>query len=960
MTLSERYAALKKQVGGNREVFGFEYTFGKPVEEQMNITAPNGANRRILAETEFAIGLSEELGGKYDDIIDKALAILEKDMAENGALTIPVCKKAESVLLPMKEDAKAYKIILAGHAHIDMNWMWSWHETVAVTLATFRTMLRIMDEYPEFCFSQSQASVYRIVEEYEPELMDEIKKRIREGRWEVTASAWVETDKNMPSTESLVRHIISTKKYLRDVWGVDPEDLEIDFSPDTFGHSANLPEIDFHGGVKYYYHCRGLEDKKSLYRWRSPSGKELLCYKEQEWYNSGITPKIAKIVFDVAKRAEGFKTSLIVYGVGDHGGGPTRRDVETAIDMMGWPVFPTIKFGTFREFFKEAETIRDRLPLVDREMNFIFPGCYTTQSRIKMGNRMTENAFRDAEMLGALAKVKAGRAYQGDRLEKSYRDVLFTHFHDILTGSCVQDSREYAMGLYSRSLALANNEALNAMRAVSEQIDYSGIITEKDGRSQSEGAGSGYTGGFSAFSGKPVPESGNGLTRIFTVFNPTPRRRKENVEITVWDWPGDLRFVKVTNESGDDLPFQMLSGGFEHYWDHKFFRMLVEVEADGIGYTTVVLTQAPMTGRYPVYLLSYPAADVPYVNVVLENEHIRAEFDCENAALVSFKDKHTGREYLKDGETATFVLIDTERQTSDAWHIGKYQSVTPITKITRLNSSAGPLRSSMSFEAKVLGSRINCEVSLDKDASHISFKTEVDWNEAGGESVPVLGFALPLSYKCEKYLYDVPAGSALRTPMEADVPALTYALAPAGDGRGAAIINDSKYGYRARRDGTLISTFINSSVSPDKYPERGIHKFTMSLAALDDDPTAAAAYAEAVCRKLTYVAAASHKGALPATASLFGIDVKNATISSVQPSEDSAILVRAFSQSDDEALVELTAGTPVIRAFAADFFGNELSDPDNISGKVTFSENKVRAEIRPHAIMTLKIFLRSN
>jgi len=113
-----------------------------------------------------------------------------------------------------------------------MNWMWSWHETVAATLATFRTMLNIMDEYPDFCFSQSQASVYKIVEDFEPEMMDRIKGRIDEGRWEITASAWVETDKNMPNTESMIRHIQYTKNYLRDSWDIDPASLEVDFSPE--------------------------------------------------------------------------------------------------------------------------------------------------------------------------------------------------------------------------------------------------------------------------------------------------------------------------------------------------------------------------------------------------------------------------------------------------------------------------------------------------------------------------------------------------------------------------------------------------------------------------------------------------------------------------------------------------------------------------------------------------------
>ena len=259
-SLSARYADVKKKVGGNREKFFYEDTFGMPKEEVQHITMPNKWNRRILSETEFAIRLSAENNGAFDADVSAALDILEQAMEEEGVLTKTVCLAAEEKLMPLAAKAKEYKLILAGHAHIDMNWMWGWQETVAATLATFRTMLHIMDEYPEFCFSQSQASVYQIVEMYDPELMDAIKARIKEGRWEITASAWVETDKNMPNTESLLNHIHYTRKYLEEKWDVDPDSLKIDFSPDTFGHSRHLPELDMHGGVKYYYHCRGLEE----------------------------------------------------------------------------------------------------------------------------------------------------------------------------------------------------------------------------------------------------------------------------------------------------------------------------------------------------------------------------------------------------------------------------------------------------------------------------------------------------------------------------------------------------------------------------------------------------------------------------------------------------------------------------------------------------------------------------
>ena len=289
--IADKFVKLKTSVGGNREKTGFEFTFGTPMEEHMRVTRPNRANHRILSELEFALHVSEEQQGRYDEVLEQAIDFLLGKVEAQGVLTNQDCQEAEKILAPMAEEAKSYKLILAAHAHIDMNWMWSFNETVAATLATFRSMLNIMDQYPEFKYSQSQGAVYKIVEEYDPDMMEEIKKRIAEGRWEVTATAWVETDKNMPTGESLLRHIQYTKDYMEKVWGV--ERLDVDFSPDTFGHSANVPEIDRFGEVKYYYHCRGNGGKEILYRYKAPSGKEVLAYKEPNWYNGAVTPQMA-------------------------------------------------------------------------------------------------------------------------------------------------------------------------------------------------------------------------------------------------------------------------------------------------------------------------------------------------------------------------------------------------------------------------------------------------------------------------------------------------------------------------------------------------------------------------------------------------------------------------------------------------------------------------------------------
>jgi alpha-mannosidase len=154
-----------------------------------------------------------------------------------------------------------------------MNYQWGYQETVSITTETFRTMLDLMKEYPDFTYSQSQASVYEIVEKYDPAQLTEIKQRVKEGRWELAATSWVECDKNMPNGESLCRHISYTKKYLSELFDIDPDTLCLDYEPDTFGHAATVPEILQDGGVDYYYHCRGC-NPRGPYRWQSPSGRK--------------------------------------------------------------------------------------------------------------------------------------------------------------------------------------------------------------------------------------------------------------------------------------------------------------------------------------------------------------------------------------------------------------------------------------------------------------------------------------------------------------------------------------------------------------------------------------------------------------------------------------------------------------------------------------------------------------
>lgn len=959
--LAEKFTFLKTAIGGNRERRGFEYTFGMPEEEVNYITPPSRANRRIIAELEYALHLSEANENAFAAQLEEALDYLLKEQKSCGVLTDAACARAEEILAPMAELAKSYKLFLTGHAHIDMNWMWSYQETVAATLATFRSICNIMDEYPDFVFSQSQGSVYKIVEQYDPELMQRMRKYIDEGRWEVVATSWVEPDKNMPSGESLLRHIEYTRSYLRDVWGV--KDFDVDFVPDTFGHAGTVPEIDSFGGVKYMYHCRGNSRKDLLYRYQAPSGREILVLRESNWYNAAITPQIANGLMEVVKRSSGLKCGMVLYGVGDHGGGPTRRDVERALDMMTWPIYPTIRFGGLREYFREAEKVRDRLPVVNEELNFFAPGCYTTQSRIKRGNRRAEAAFYDAEALASVAQLKTDYRMPKAQMENAWRDVLFTHFHDILTGSCVQDSREHAMGLYQTSTCVTNTQLEKAMAAISQKINTAEMpvlqMVQPWERAdaarydtQSEGAGVGY--GIENFAGVPAAERGSGLLRVFHVFNTLTEKREGVVELTVWDYCGDLARVHLQNAQGEEIPFQLVDHSLQKYWDHRYFRVLAQVSVPALGYTTIVLRQKAQQ-IYPAYLQRDEQISRFYNDVVLDNGLIRATVDAASGRVSSLIDLADGKEMIKSGESAGLEYLETECRSSSAWNIGRTLVDHPVDKCIELvQTENGELRKSAKATFSMHGgcrvpSKAEVVYSLEAGSRALKAEITVDWQEQGEEIIPVLAWKAPLAKTDERFRYMVPAGTKVRGVLANDVPGIGSAAALRGDGSALTLVSDSKYGYRGEK-GALTLTLINSSVSPDPYPERGIHHITLWMGVCADEAQAQGAQTDSLNHKLFYQPSNVHEGELAVCAGLAERVCGSVNVTAVQMKEG-VLAIRGYEAAGQDGQARFKLQLPVQKAWMTDLSERGLEEPANVEG------DEVAVPVKANAIFEVRIAL---
>lgn len=946
-TLEKRFQMIRRQVEGLRPRTCFESTYFIPLEEELGCVPVNKWHTRILSELDFCLQMKTYAGTDVQEPMDAALTVLEEACQADGVLTDAVCKRAEACLMPLAKEAQTYHVIMVGHAHLDMNWKWSWDETVVAAVSTFRTMLKLMEEYPDFHFSQSQASIYQIIEEHAPEMMPEIKKRIQEGRWEVLASTWVEMDKNMPCIESLQNQFLYAKKYLDETWGVDPESLDIDFAPDTFGHSTFVPELATLTGIKYYYHVRGYQDtEKALYCWQAPSGKELLVYKEPYWYSSGMIPSGGIGMPRLSKMSGGLRTGLLLYGVGNHGGGPTRRDLNRARWMMQWPVFPVMRFGRLRDYFLEAESAREQLPVVTHELNAVFTGCYTTQSRIKRGNRRAETALLNAEKLSALTALELGGSYADDAFEKAWRDTLFTHFHDILTGSCVQDSREHAMGLYQKVLGIANTKASQALETLADAIDTSALTVEEEEFGRGFGAGVGYGLGKGNI---PAHETGNGMTRIFHIVNTTSVDREENTKLTVWDWPGNMALLETTDEHGNVIPCECISGQ-QIFWSHRFFELLVTVRVPAHGYTTVVLREkAPeLETDCFIYSGAHAHQHMPYEDIVLENSYLAARFDGRSGELYSLIDKATGNECIRKGETGGLRYIIAQKDGESSWIINRYISVEKVNKVVRLEPIDGRLQSGLRLIQKVADSEIITTISLGNLDKFLKVQMQVDWKEESKGKVkqPILSYCIPLENVTDRMLCDVPGGAIWRPQQELDVPCQRYAAAELTDGRVLALVSDCKHGFRLSRN-DLFVTLINTAEHPDPYPERGIHEISLYLLPSDGQAVALAKETDVCLNPLQYVTNTPHEGSLSTSGTLLNT-VGDSVVFRGVSMKDGALAMRMYEAEGKKCPVTITVNYAVREAYLSDVFGNRMDIPVSVTGqKIEFiMKPYMQAEIR--------------
>ncbi|MBS1723933.1 MAG: alpha-mannosidase [Armatimonadetes bacterium] len=720
-----------------------------------------------------------------------------------------VLHTAQHALSHAHPEMQKYTGHLVGHAHIDLQWLWEWQEGMVSAYDTFNQATKFMDEFPGFTFSQSSSCLYQTIQENWPELFKKMQAKVKAGQWEIVGGRVCEGDTNMISPESHIRHFLYGQSYFRENFG---KTARVGWEPDTFGHTLQMPQILKLGGCDSYYFCRGGKGKP-LFWWEGLDGTRILSFDEPatgSWYNSDLSYKQFQEMLDFQK-ATGSKDSLMVYGIGNHGGGPSREYIETALEWMKDKTKPKVKFSTATQFFDALRKYDlTKIPVVDQELNPVFDGCYTSQADVKELNRKAEYATTSAEAVATVASA-FGFNYPRAAFRKNWEDITFNHHHDTLPGSGIHAPYERTKTVLGRVLADDKDIVTRALETLSVRVTPA-------------------KGGLSVMVFNPSGWTRSGMVRTYLVKSG-------------WDGGEGLNpsNCMATDASGSSAPVSEIDpeshlGEFEARNIPPFGWKVFQIKNGGLR----------ITGPDPRLIMAMMGEEQP----VLINDRMQVDFDKQSGTIksLSVKDQGGGPNIMQ-GISLGLPEIHTEHDDGmSAWVLGKITKVEPCKLVEpdrpklvvdRINSGektiydpGGDFALKFSYEVPWTGRKTGqstVEQTFHLEGDKIIVDVDCDWHALGtpGDSAPLLRVAFDTGLQNAKATYEVPFGALSRPVDGKEYPALNWA--DASDGKtGIAVLNDSKSGYSCSGS-TLRLSLIRSSTGPDPAPNQGHYHWRYAI-----------------------------------------------------------------------------------------------------------------------------------
>ncbi len=676
------------------------------------------------------------------------------------------------------------QISLLGHAHLDMAWLWEVSETWEVADRTFQSVLALQAEDPQMTFCHTSPALYAWIEEHRPQLFAQIQAQVKTGRWEVVGGMWIEPDLNLISGESIARQIIYGQRYVKSRFGrVD----RVAWLPDTFGFCQQLPQLLQLGQIDYFVTQKFLWNDTNqfphqLFWWQSPDGTKILSYMSSP-IGEGIEPvKMAEYASQWTA-STGEPEALWLFGVGDHGGGPSRDMLAIKERWQQSPWCPPLKFTTVAPYL--ASKASDQLPVWTDELYLEFHrGCYTTHADQKRANRQAEDLLYQAELWSTIASLLQGNCQPRPEIEQAWKLTLFNQFHDILPGSAIQP------------VYITANEEWPVVQELTTQLINNSLVT---------------IGQQIQWHAPPHPEA-----LPLVIFNSLNWSRTAVIH---WPVPAGSGRWQVWDDQGQLIPSDQ----------HPEELIFLAADLPSVGYRSIWLVPATNSLSTKSSSTEHPS------HWCLENSLVRVTINPQTGDIASMVDKIQQLEILSAPGNQLQSFTDAG-QYWDAWNIDPQYSEHPLPP-SQLQSIAwihcGEIEQRLQVVRRVGQSTFTQDYVLGVNSPGLAIETMVDWQE---QHVLVKA-TFPLSWSAATVTCEVPCGVIVRptqpqAPLEKtkwEIPAYRWVdLTSPELNYGVSLLNDCKYGYSYQPD-RLSLTLLRSSTWPDPQADIGQHQFSYVL-----------------------------------------------------------------------------------------------------------------------------------
>ncbi len=783
-------------------------------------------------------------------------------------------------------------IHMIGNAHIDPVWLWLWRDGYHEVKATFLSALDRLNESEDFVFTCACADYYRWVEENAPDMFEQIKARVAEGRWKIVGGMWIQPDCNMPSGESFARQLMYSQRYFKEKLGVT---VKTGYNVDSFGHSAMFPAILSRAGIENYVFLRPGHHENAkmpypLFKWTSPDGSSLNAFRivDGAGYGSGNDSVEKNIAAAMEMEEKMGYPIMCFYGVGNHGGGPTIKNIASihAYQKNGKKGAEVV-FSDPDTYFEQIKELGVALPEWKNEMQHHASGCYSATSLIKAMNRRTENALLRCEFFGAMADVLTG--HKSKSVKQGWYNLMFNQFHDVMCGCSIYEAYVDAEDQLREAVSMAAREENAALQKISWRVD---TVGGREGRLR-----------HSKETNWNLWEL-DGLGTPIVVFNPHPFEATTPVQV-----PNGLTYA--TDENDNEIPIQVVRASRTNgpdKWDSVFY---AKVPAMGYRLYWVYLGQKKAVEGYDDESASHieevvggirtpekndpkaiAASGLKVTETTIENNQIAVRFDADTGAIVSIVRKDSGREALK--APAMPRLVDIEHVDTWAHAVDVFDKMKESFQNAKFQIvEVGPVRAKLRVTTSAAKSTLIQDYILYADADQIEVEAMLDMQE----KFRMVKLCFPVAAEAPVARAEISYGMIER-PLDG-CEETGHRWMEVGDKNGGiALLNDSKYSFSAV-NGELRLTVVNTSIYADHYGQQtrdnlvrhadmGMNEFKYAIVPHDGCWCKANLNhrGEVFNRALPHVIETYHEGDLPAVYSGLAVDAENISVGALKRAED--------------------------------------------------------------------------